>query len=251
MNNTLNISNLVVTVNDKQVLGGINLVVSSGEVHVVMGPNGSGKSSLANTLVGNEEYLVQSGKVFFNDKDLLSLSISDRANSGIFLAFQNPVEVEGVTVQNFLKLAYQSRFKNEEEKLFAKAIQFREHLRSLTIKFEIDESLLTRGLNEGFSGGEKKQLEILQLVLLEPKFAIIDEIDSGLDVDAVKKVAKVVEYVVKEYGTGIVIITHSKRILQYLFFNFVHVLINGLIVKEGGRELVNMIEEEGYSGFVK
>ncbi len=250
MQNNLKITDLVVSVDDKQVLNGINLSINGGELHVVMGPNGAGKSSLANTLVGNERYVVNNGGVLLNDNDLLSLSISQRANSGLFLAFQNPVEVEGVSVQNFLRLAHKARFKNNKDRSFAKALDFRKYLKDLAKNFAIKEELLLRNLNEGFSGGEKKQLEMLQLVLLEPKIAIIDEIDSGLDIDAVKKVASMIKYMMKGYGTGVVLITHYQRVLDYLPLQMVHILVNGQIAVSGGSELITQIEDNGYLSFV-
>lgn len=240
------ISDLQVSIADKKVLKGILLSVKSGEVHAVMGPNGSGKSTTAAALAGHPDYEVTGGSVMIDDLDILSLSPDERAQNGLFLAFQYPVEVPGVKVQNFLKLAYEARFKNSPEKLFKKVIEFRKHLQGLAEELEINSDFLTRGLNEGFSGGEKKQLEILQMALLEPKFAILDETDSGLDIDAIKKVAKGVKKIIKKYNTGVIVITHYKRILEYLQPDYVHVMVQGKIVQSGDGTLVDQLEKSGY-----
>lgn len=240
------ISDLHVSIADKQVLKGISLSVKSGEVHAVMGPNGSGKSTTAVVLAGHPDYTITRGSVVVDDLDILNLSPDERAQNGLFLAFQYPVEVPGVKVQNFLKLAYEARFKNSPKKLFKKVIEFRKHLQELAQELEIDSDFLTRGLNEGFSGGEKKQLEILQMALLEPKFAILDETDSGLDIDAIKKVAKGVKKIIKKYNTGVIVITHYKRILEYLQPDFVHVMVQGKIIQSGDGKLVDQLEKTGY-----
>lgn len=248
--NVLNISDLQVLIEDKQILQGITLSISSGEVHAVMGPNGSGKSTTAATLAGHPDYTVTGGSVTMNGVEILELSPDERAQKGLFLAFQYPVEVPGVRVQNFLKLAYEARFKDQPEKLFKKVIDFRKHLQGLATELDIDVDFLNRGLNEGFSGGEKKQLEILQMALLEPTFAILDETDSGLDIDAIKKVAKGVKTVIKKYNTGVLVITHYKRILEYLKPDFVHVMVKGKIIQSGGEELVDQLEKDGYKNLV-
>ncbi|GIK84300.1 MAG: ABC transporter ATP-binding protein [Patescibacteria group bacterium] len=247
---SLSISNLHVSIEDKQILNGISLTVKPGEVHAIMGPNGSGKSTTAATLAGHPEYTVTGGSVLLNGLELLELSPDERAQKGLFLAFQYPVEVPGVRVQNFLKLAYEARFADRPEKTFAKALDFRNHLKSLAEELDIDPLFLTRGLNEGFSGGEKKQLEILQMALLEPEFAILDETDSGLDIDAIKKVARGVSKIIKKYNTGVLVITHYKRILEYLKPDYVHVMVKGKIVKSGGEELVDTLEASGYKDLV-
>jgi len=180
----------------------------------------------------------------------LEKSPDERAQMGLFLAFQYPVEVPGVKVQNFLRHAHQARFADEPKKLFAKVIDFRKHLKALAAELQINPELLTRGLNEGFSGGEKKQLEILQMAVLEPKYAILDETDSGLDIDAIKKVSAGVVKVAKKHGTGVLVITHYKRILEFLKPGFVHVMVKGKIVKNGGPELVDTLEAEGYKDWV-
>lgn len=248
--NVLNISDLQVSIEDKQILQGITLSINSGEVHAVMGPNGSGKSTTAATLAGHPDYTVTGGSVILNGVEILELSPDERAQKGLFLAFQYPVEVPGVRVQNFLKLAYEARFKDQSEKLFKKVIDFRKHLQGLAVELDIDVDFLNRGLNEGFSGGEKKQLEILQMALLEPKFAILDETDSGLDIDAIKKVAKGVKTVIEKYNTGVLVITHYKRILEYLKPDFVHVMVKGKIIQSGGEELVDQLEKDGYKNLV-
>lgn len=243
---SLQIFDLKVSIEKKEILKGISLSVKPGEIHVIMGPNGSGKSTTAATLAGHPDYEVNSGSVLLSGEEILDLSPDERARKGLFLAFQYPVEVPGVRVQNFLKLAYEARFSDRPEKQFKKALDFRKHLKNLAQELDIDSDFLTRGLNEGFSGGEKKQLEILQMALLEPQFAILDETDSGLDIDAIKKVAKGVKRIIEKYNTGVLVITHYKRILEYLKPDFVHVMVKGKIVKSGGADLVDELEKSGY-----
>ena len=248
MTDTLSISNLSVSIDDKSILKGVSLDVNPGELHAIMGPNGSGKSTLAQALAGHPAYEVGKGSsVSMNGEDLLSLSPDERAQKGLFLAFQYPVEVPGVSVQNFLRQAHLARFANEPKKQFTKVIEFRKHLQKLADKFQIDQVFLSRGLNEGFSGGEKKQLEILQMAVLEPKYAILDETDSGLDIDAIRRVAEGVKQIQKDYNTGIIVITHYQRILDYLKPDFVHVLVAGKIAQSGGAELVASLESSGYA----
>ncbi len=256
MNKTLEIKNLHVSVIDQQtdsrtaILKGVNLEVKPGEIHAIMGPNGSGKSTLAYTLAGHPFYEIDpdSGSQIILDGDnLLEKSPDERAAMGLFLAFQYPVEVPGVKVQNFLRLAYNARFARQPERLFPTVLKFREHLTKLADKLQVNPELLKRGLNEGFSGGEKKRVEILQMAVLEPKFAILDETDSGLDVDAIKAVANGVQKIVKEHQTGVIVITHYQRILKYLKPDFVHVMKAGKIVQSGGKELAAKLEKEGFS----
>lgn len=248
----LQIQNLHTSIDSKEILKGITLQVNPGEIHAVMGPNGSGKSTLAYTLAGHPEYVVGEGsKVILEDSDILELSPDERAQAGLFLAFQYPVEIPGVKVQNFLRHAYEARFASQPDRLFKKVIDFRKHLQALAEEFNVKPELLTRGLNEGFSGGEKKRLEILQMAVLEPQYAILDETDSGLDIDAIQVVAAGVKKAVQKYNTGIIVITHYQRILDYLKPDFVHVLVGGKIVKSGGPELAKELEGSGYKEFVK
>ncbi len=245
----LSITGLKVDRGDSKILRGIDLTVKPGEIHAVMGPNGSGKSTLAYTLAGHPEFDVTGGSVTLSSTDVLELSPDERAQAGLFLAFQYPVEIPGVTVQNFLRHAHQARFVDQPEKQFSKVIEFRKHLEALADEFQVDRSLLSRGLNEGFSGGEKKRLEILQMSELEPTYAVLDETDSGLDIDAIKIVAEGVTKIIKKYRPGIIVITHYQRILEYLEPDHVHVLVNGKITQSGGRELVDELEQKGYAKF--
>lgn len=251
MTKHLTISNLHVSVDEKEILKGIDLQVKPGEIHAVMGPNGSGKSTLAYSLAGHPFYDVTKGKAEFDGENLFDSSPDERANKGFFLAFQYPVEVSGVKVQHFLRLAHQARFANQPDKQFKTVLAFRKHLEKLADELQVKKELLTRGLNEGFSGGEKKRLEILQMAVLEPEFAVLDETDSGLDIDAIKAVSTGVKKIVKKYNTGIIVITHYQRILKYLKPDFVHVLVNGKIVESGGFEIVKRLEKQGYKGIVK
>jgi Fe-S cluster assembly ATP-binding protein len=246
----LKIQNLATTIKGKLVLNGIDITVRPREIHAVMGPNGSGKSTLAYTLAGHPHYLVSSNSRAMLDKiNLFDLSPDERAQAGLFLAFQYPVEVPGVKIQNFLRQAYQARFVNQPDRLFSRVIDFRTHLNKLACEFNVNPELLTRGLNEGFSGGEKKRLEVLQMAVLEPKYAILDETDSGLDIDAIKTVSEGVSKVVQNYQTGVILITHYQRILNFLKPDFVHILVNGKIVKSGGPDLAKKLEGTGYEEF--
>ena len=247
MQNTLTISNLHVSVDEKEILKGIDLVVKPGEIHAIMGPNGSGKSTLANALAGHPFYSITKGSVKMNKEEIMEKAPDERANEGLFLAFQYPVEIPGVKVNHFLRLAYDARFRDQPNKKFSSVLDFRKHLDSLATELHVKKELLKRGLNEGFSGGEKKRVEILQMAVLEPKYAILDETDSGLDVDAIKAVAQGVKKIVKKYNTGIIVITHYQRILKYLEPEFVHILVDGKIVESGGTELAEQVEVKGYT----
>lgn len=240
----LSIKNLYASVEDKQILKGINLEVGAGEVHAIMGPNGSGKSSLASVLAGRENYEVTEGSVDMDGKDLLDLSPEDRAREGLFLAFQYPVEIPGVSNINFLKTALNEiRSYHGQAPLDARSfLQLTKEKQKLV---EFDAKLVNRSLNEGFSGGEKKRNEILQLAMLEPKLAILDETDSGLDIDALRIVAGGVNKL-RSKDNAFVLITHYQRLLEYIVPDFVHVLYNGRIVKSGGKELALELEEKGY-----
>jgi Fe-S cluster assembly ATP-binding protein len=240
----LKIENLKASVEGNQILKGINLEVKAGEVHAIMGPNGSGKSTLASVLAGREEYEVDEGAVTFQGKDLLDLSPEDRARSGIFMAFQYPVEIPGVSTTNFLKAAV-NQVRTYRGLPELDAVNFLKEMKEKMKIVDIDQSLLRRSLNEGFSGGEKKRNEIFQMAMLEPILAILDETDSGLDIDALKIVAKGVN-TLKSKENATIVITHYQRLLDYIVPDFVHVLYNGRLVKSGGKELAHELEERGY-----
>ena len=240
----LSIKNLHASINDKEILKGINLEIKAGEVHAIMGPNGSGKSTLSSVIAGKEEYEVTEGSVILNNEDLEDLAPEERAHKGIFLSFQYPVEIPGVTVTNFIKTAInETRKAKGLDELPAKDML--KLIREKADLLEIDRKFLSRSLNEGFSGGEKKRNEIFQMAMLEPKLAILDETDSGLDIDALKVVANGVNKL-KNKDNAVLVITHYQRLLDYIVPDYVHVLYNGKIVKSGGKELALELEEKGY-----
>ena len=240
----LQVKNLHASINDKEILKGINLDIKAGEVHAIMGPNGSGKSTLSAVIAGKEEFEVTEGSVILNNEDLEDLAPEDRAHKGIFLSFQYPVEIPGVTVTNFIKTAInETRKAKGLEDLPAKDLL--KLIREKADLLEIDRKFLSRSLNEGFSGGEKKRNEIFQMAMLEPKLAILDETDSGLDIDALKVVANGVNKL-KSKDNAVLVITHYQRLLDYIVPDFVHVLHNGKIVKSGGKELALELEAKGY-----
>lgn len=249
---SLIISNLHVTTADQFILNGLSLSVQPGEIHAIMGPNGSGKSTLAYTLAGHPEYEVTKGNIELDGLELLELAPDERAQAGLFLAFQYPVEIPGLTVQKFLRAAYEARFQvalgsnDNPDSRFSSLIEFKKHLLKVCQELSIEQSLLKRGLNEGFSGGEKKRLEVLQLAVLQPKYAILDETDSGLDIDAIKIVAEGVNNAYKVCNSGVIIITHYRRILEYIQPSHVHIVKAGKITNSGGPELVDQIERSGY-----
>jgi Fe-S cluster assembly ATP-binding protein len=240
----LSIKNLHAGVEDKEILKGINLEVKAGEVHAIMGPNGSGKSTLSALIAGNENYEITEGTISLDGEDLADLAPEERAHKGVFLSFQYPVEIPGVSVTNFMKTAInESRKAKGLEEMPAN--EMLKLIREKSELLEIDRKFMSRSLNEGFSGGEKKRNEIFQMAMLEPKLAILDETDSGLDIDALRIVANGVKKL-KRDKNAIVVITHYQRLLDYIVPDFVHVLYNGKIVKSGGKELAYELEEKGY-----
>ncbi len=240
----LQIKNLHAKVEDKDILKGINLTVNAGEVHAIMGPNGSGKSTLSAVIAGNENYEVTEGEVILDGEDLADLAPEERAHKGVFLSFQYPVEIPGVSVTNFMKTAInESRKAKGLEEMPAN--EMLKLIREKSELLEIDRKFMSRSLNEGFSGGEKKRNEIFQMAMLDPKLAILDETDSGLDIDALRIVANGVNKL-KSDKNAVIVITHYQRLLDYIVPDFVHVLYNGKIVKSGGKELAYELEEKGY-----
>lgn len=240
----LSIKNLKVSIEEKEILKGINLEIKAGEVHAIMGPNGSGKSTLASVLAGRSEYMVTSGEVDFDGVNLLDLSPEVRAREGLFLAFQYPIEIPGVNGATFLKTAVNEIRKHKGLEPLD-AMEFLNVMKEKMQLVEIDKSLISRPVNEGFSGGEKKRNEIFQMAMLEPKLAILDETDSGLDIDALKIVANGVNKL-KSKDNAVIVITHYQRLLDFIVPDFIHVLYNGRIVKSGTRELALELEEKGY-----
>ncbi len=241
----LDIKNLQVKAEGKEILRGIDLTVNAGEVHAIMGPNGSGKSTLARALSGHPEYVVTGGQILFEGKDLLEMDPDTRAREGVFMAFQYPVEIAGVNNAYFLKAALNAKRKHHGLSELD-AMEFMQLVNEKSSLLDIDKSMLQRAVNEGFSGGEKKRNVIFQMALLEPKLAILDETDSGLDIDALKLVANGVN-AMRSPERGFVVVTHYQRLLNYIVPDFVHVLSGGKIVKSGGKELAHELEAKGYS----
>ena len=244
----LNIKNLNVRIGDKEILHGIDLVINTGETHAIMGPNGSGKSTLASTLAGRSDCEVISGDVKFLDKDLLKMPVEERATNGLFLSFQNPVEIPGVNNMYFLRTALNSIRKNSGLSEID-AFDFTKLIKDKMKVLGVDEKFLQRALNEGFSGGEKKYNETLQMLMLEPKLLVLDEIDSGLDVDALKVVAEGVN-TLKNENRAILLITHYQRLLNYIVPDYVHILYQGKIIASGDKELALQVERDGYAKFI-
>jgi len=239
---TLEIHDLRATVDGKEILKGIDLTVRQGEIHALMGPNGSGKSTLANVLMGRPGYEVTKGEVRFKGEDMLKLTPDQRAQRGLFLAFQYPTEVPGVSVVNFLRTAYKA-VKGDE----ISALAFRKHMKEKMGLLGVEDAMVNRYVNQGFSGGEKKRNEILQLAVLEPEMAVLDETDSGLDIDSLREVATGISQLAGP-GLGVLVITHYQRILNYITPDRVHVMMDGRIVKSGGPELAHELEAKGYEG---
>ena len=245
----INIKNLKVSVEEKEILKGINLQIPEGEIHAIMGRNGSGKSTLANTLAGNEKFEITNGSIHMNAADITEMSPENRSLNGIFVCFQYPVAIPGVSMAYFLRSAINAHLKNQGNEEMD-ALEFLNQSKEILKKLTLDDSFLKRSINDGFSGGEKKKSEIFQLLSLNPKFAILDETDSGLDIDALKIVADgVKEFNGKKNST--LIITHYERLLEYINPDVVHVMIDGKIVKSGDMELARQVEEKGYSWLAK
>ena len=238
----LEINNLRVAIGESEIVRDLSLTVRTGEVHAIMGPNGSGKSTLAKVIAGHPDYRITSGGVLMDGENLLALGPDERARRGLFLAFQYPSEIPGVTIANFLRAAAQSRLPEGEE---LEATDYYAKLYEKMDLLDIDRSFTSRSVNEGFSGGEKKRCEILQMAMLEPRFAILDETDSGLDIDALKVVAHGVNSL-RSPNLGVLLITHYQRLLNYIIPDFVHVMVQGRIVRSGGKELALELEEKGY-----
>lgn len=242
MSDTLTIDNINATVDGHEILKGLSLTIPKGEVHAIMGPNGSGKSTLAKILAGHEDYTVTSGQVLMDGEDLLEMDIDERSRAGFFLAFQYPLEIPGVSNANFLRAARQARLPEGEE---IDAVAFYKEMYSKMDELGMDRKFTGRSVNEGFSGGEKKRNEILQMMMLNPKYAVLDETDSGLDIDALKIVATGVNQM-RSPDRGFLVITHYQRLLDYIVPDVVHVLYDGRIVKTGGKELAKELEAKGY-----
>lgn len=246
--NILEIKNLHAQVRDSKILQGINLTIKSGEIHAIMGPNGSGKSTLCNVLMGHPRYTVTKGSARFNGREILEMEPHERAHLGIFLGFQQPLEIAGVTLGNFLRLAKNAILKarNEESKSLHPG-EFLQFLKSKADLLKTDPKFVSRFVNEGFSGGERKRAEIIQMAVLEPKIALLDEIDSGLDIDALRNVAEGIKETFHKTNCAILLITHYQRILNYIEPNFVHIIHKGKIIKSGDKKLAHRLEKYGYN----
>jgi Fe-S cluster assembly ATP-binding protein len=248
-NTILKIQELQASVENKTILQDFNLDINQNEIHVIMGPNGSGKSTLSKIIAGHPNYAIEKGRIIFTDKNLSELSPEERAHNGIFLAFQYPLEISGVTNYDFLRLAYNEKKKFEGQKEVT-PIEFMSIVQEKLTQLKMPQEFLNRDLNQGFSGGEKKKNEILQMLLLEPKLIILDELDSGLDIDALKIICQTITMNLLK-NASIIIITHYPRILKYFEPNFIHIMKNGKIIKTGNLELIDLIEKNGYESIVE
>ncbi len=248
--NTLEISNLHANIGKLKILNGINLTIRSGEIHAIMGPNGSGKSTLCNVLMGHPKYEVTKGSAKFNGKEILDLEPNERANLGLFLGFQHPLEIAGVSMGTFLRMAKNLNLKATGDTKQISPLEFMPTLKETISLLKMDEKFITRSVNEGFSGGEKKRAEIVQMAVLKPKIAMLDEIDSGLDIDALKIVAEGIVETFKKTGLGILLITHYQRLLNYITPDFVHVMAKGKIIESGDKKLALELEKHGYEKLV-
>jgi len=243
----LSIKNLSVSIEDKKILNDFSLEMNKGEVHAIMGPNGCGKSTLSNVIAGNEEYKILEGEIIFKDQNLLDLNIEERSQLGIFLAFQYPIEIPGVNITPFLKASLNAKLKKEGKEEID-ALSFAKELKQVANELGIESSMLSRSVNEGFSGGEKKRYEILQMSILKPSLAILDETDSGLDVDAFQTVTEGINRI-KNDDNSFLIITHYQKLLDHIVPDYVHVMKNGKIIKSGDQSIAKLIEESGYKNF--
>lgn len=244
---TLEITNLHAEIDDQEILKGINLTIKSGEIHAIMGPNGSGKSTLCKVLMGHPKYEVTKGSAKFNGEEILEMETDERAKLGLFLGFQQPLEIPGVSLGNFLRLAKNAQIKaNDPEAQDIRPAEFVKTMSQAAETLKMEREFIGRSVNEGFSGGEKKRAEIMQMSILEPKIALLDEIDSGLDIDALKIVSEGILDALRKSNCGVLLITHYQRILNYVEPNFVHIMQNGKITKSGGKKLAQELEEKGY-----
>jgi len=243
----LSIKNLSVSIDGKKILNDFSLEIDKGEVHAIMGPNGCGKSTLSNVIAGNEDYQILEGEIIFKDQNLLDLNIEERAQLGVFLAFQYPIEIPGVNITPFLKASLNAKLK-KEGKEEVDALSFAKELKKVANELGIKSEMLSRSVNEGFSGGEKKRYEILQMSILKPSFAILDETDSGLDIDAFKTVTEGINRI-KNDNNSFLIVTHYQKLLDHIVPNFVHIMKGGKIIKSGDHSIAKLIEESGYKNF--
>lgn len=252
MTDILEIKDLHAKIEDLPILKGITLTIKSGEIHAIMGPNGSGKSTLCKVLMGHPSYEVTSGSASFNGVDILEMDVNERANLGIFLGFQHPLEIPGVTLGNFMRLSKNANNKaNQGEDFEAiSPVEFMRNMKAEAESLKMDPKFIGRSVNEGSSGGERKRAEIIQMAILEPKMTLLDEIDSGLDIDALKIVAEGINKTFEKTKPGILLITHYQRILNYITPHFVHIMAKGKIVKSGTKELALQLEDEGYENFI-